>query len=68
MKKSLIAVVLLLTAMCSTGCLSTPAYSGHEREQIVSRNIHFEGGQIQDDLDSIWLRRPASRLTIWNIR
>jgi hypothetical protein len=35
---------------------------------MIGRNISFEGGQIQDDIDSIMLWRPASRLTIWHIR
>lgn len=68
MKKTLSAVVLLLAATCSTGCLSTPAYSGNERGQMIARNWNFEGAQIQDDIDHLLLLRPASRLTIWHIR
>ena len=60
-------VLAAATMFTSTGC-STPAYSGHERWQMISRNWNFEGAQIQDDVDHILLLRPASRLTIWHIR
>ena len=68
MKKSLVAVLLLAAAsITSTGC-ATPAYSGHERAQMIARNMNFEGKQINDDIDSLLLLRPAGRLTIWHIR
>ena len=68
MKKSLFAVLLLAAAsITSTGC-ATPAYSGAERGQLIARNWGFEGKQINDDIDSILLLRPAGRLSIWHIR
>jgi hypothetical protein len=67
MKKLLALLVLMCMGLTSVGC-STPAYSGRERMQMIGRNISFEGGQIQDDIDSLLLLRPASRMTIWNIR
>ena len=68
MKKSLVAVLLLAAAsISSTGC-ATPAYSGRERSQMIARNWDFEAHQINDDIDSLLLLRPASRLTIWHIR
>ena len=67
MKKMLFALVLLAGGLTSTGC-ATPAYSGHERFQMIARNINFEGAQIEDDIDSLLLLRPAGRLTIWHIR
>jgi hypothetical protein len=68
MKKSIFALLLLVLAcITSTGC-ATPAYSGSERGQLIARNWEFEGKQINDDIDSILLLRPAGRLTIWHIR
>jgi hypothetical protein len=66
--KTLLALVLLIgLGFSSVGC-STPAYSGKERMQMIGRNISFEGAQIQDDIDSLLLLRPAGRMTIWHIR
>jgi hypothetical protein len=78
MKK--LASLLLLTAMLlpatllSTGCARpnevgwTPAYSWKEREQMILRNWDYEGKQKDDDIDDALLLRPASHLTIWNVR
>ena len=35
---------------------------------MIGRNISYEAGQMQDDIDHTLLLRPASRLTIWNVR
>jgi hypothetical protein len=67
MKKLLLLVMLAgLTALAS-GC-ATPAYSARERRQMIARNWDFEWKQAQDDIDGVLLLRPASRLTIWNVR
>jgi hypothetical protein len=50
------------------GCLATPAYSPIERYQQIGRNWDYEGKQGVDDWDHIALLRPASTLTIWNVR
>ena len=75
MKKLLAASALLLIVSSSAiGCARpgefgwTPAYSAHERGQLIARNWDYEGKQTQDDLDAILLLRPASRLTAWNVR
>lgn len=68
MKSLVVAVILAGLALTSGGCFSTPAYSGRERAQMIGRNISYEGAMIQDDIDSLMLWRPASRLTIWNVR
>jgi len=66
--KSVFALVLLAGgALLSTGC-ATPVYSAHERGQLIARNWAAEERQIQDDVDSVLLLRPMSRLTIWHIR
>jgi hypothetical protein len=46
----------------------TPAYSAGERFNMIARNWDYEGKQTQDDMDSLLLLRPASRLTIWHVR
>ena len=51
----------------STGC-ATPAYTAQERNAMIARNWDYEIKQASDDWDSILLLRPASRLTIWNVR
>ena len=65
--KTLFTLLLLAGALSSTGC-ATPAYSGHERWQMISRNWNYEGKMINDDIDSLLLLRPATRLTIWHVR
>lgn len=47
---------------------ATPAYSSYERYTMIGRNQDFEGKQIMDDIDHILLLRPASHLTLWNLR
>ena len=55
------------TGLFSTGC-ATPAYTPAERNAMIARNWDYEIKQASDDWDSILLLRPASRLTIWNVR
>ncbi len=72
--KKLAASLLLAATLGSMGCARpnevgwTPAYSLHEREQLIARNWDIEGKQTQDDIDSALLLRPASHLSIWDIR
>ena len=72
---SLLAVVLAaaLIGGCSGGnarheMFATPAYSASERNQLIARNWNYEGAMLMDDVDSLLLLRPASRLTIWHVR
>ena len=52
----------------SAGC-HTPAYTPTERHQQIARNIDYELKQATDDWDhTIFMWRPASRLTVWNVR
>jgi hypothetical protein len=46
----------------------TPAYTARERHHLIARNWDYEGKQAVDDFDSAMLFRPASRMTIWNVR
>jgi carbonic anhydrase len=67
MKKVLLLVSVAGSMFVSPGC-ATPAYSPTERRQQIARNWDYEGRQATDDWDHILLLRPASRLTIWNVR
>ena len=69
--KTFLAVLVLVGATMSiggAGGCATPAYSAHERWQMIGRNWGFEWRQAQDDVDSALLLRPAGRLTIWHIQ
>jgi hypothetical protein len=46
----------------------SPAYSARERHQLIARAWDYDGKQLVDDVDSFLLLRPASRMTIWNVR
>ena len=65
--KAICLSLILVAGIFSTGC-ATPAYSGHERWQIISRNWSWEAKMINDDIDSLLLLRPMSRLSVWHIR
>ena len=66
--KSLLALIVLAgMALTMPGC-STPAYSFHERQQMWARTRDFEWQQAQDDIDSVMMFRPPSRMTIWHVR
>ena len=67
MKKMLLLALAAGSMILATGC-ATPAYSPSERGQQISRNWDYEGKQAIDDFDHMFLLRPASRLTIWNVR
>ena len=72
--KKMIALSLLTVCVLATGCARpgefgwTPAYTASERGHIISRNWDYEGKQAMDDIDHALLLRPASHLTMWNIR
>lgn len=67
MKKFVSLILLGGLALLLVGC-STPAYSGGERWGEIWRNWNYEGAQAMDDLDHAMLFRPASGMTIWNVR
>ena len=61
---------LFLSALLARGhdVVLTPVYTPTERRQQIARNWDYEFKQATDDWDHILLLRPASRLTIWNVR
>ncbi len=66
--KSLALLILFVGSMfVSAGCM-TPAYSGQERGAMIARNMAWEYTTINDDIDTILLLRPSSRLSIWHVR
>ena len=67
MKKVLFLFFAAGSLLASSGC-ATPAYSPTERRAQIARNWDYEGRQATDDWDHYLLLRPASRLTIWNVR
>ncbi len=80
MKYLLSALLLAGLMILSTGC-ATPAYSGGlptlkfpeeqatgEHANTYVRNWTFEFKQISDDIDSIFMLDPVSRLSKWNLR
>ena len=66
--KVLSLLALAVLPAFASGCLAPPAYTPLERYQQIGRNWDYDGRQGVDDLDHILLQRPASRLTIWNVR
>ena len=67
MKKFALLAILAGGMMFTSGC-ETPAYTAQERGQLISRNWGFEYEQINDDLDHLFLLRPAGHLTEWDIQ
>jgi hypothetical protein len=76
MMKTLLSLLVLAMLVTSMGCGprldrdfgATPALSSRERYQQIDRNWDYEGRMIMDDVDSVLLLRPATRLTIWHVR
>jgi hypothetical protein len=67
MKTLLLIGLLAGSTFLTTGC-GTPGYTAEERNQQIGRNWSYEGGQLVDDFDHLFLLRPASHLTAWNIQ
>jgi len=66
--KSLALIVLAAGASFVVGGCATPGYTPLERNQLIARNWDYEIKQSTDDFDALLLLRPASRLTIWNVK
>jgi hypothetical protein len=57
----------LICLLLSSGC-ATPGYSAAERNQMIGRNMNYEGLQAIDDADALLLLRPAGHMTIWPVQ
>lgn len=67
MKMFVLAIFGSILLFTVSGC-ETPAYSTQERFQLIGRNWGYEYEQLNDDVDSALLLRPATRLTQWNVQ
>ena len=66
--KSLALIGLLTgTLFVNIGC-ATPGYTPEERNRIIARGWDYDIRQASDDFDYLLLLRPASRMTVWNVR
>jgi hypothetical protein len=70
MKTLLLGLLVVLGSLTlgGVGGCATPAYSAHERGQMIARNWGYEWRQISDDVDTILLLRPGGTLTLWHIQ
>jgi hypothetical protein len=66
MKKFVFLALVAMGMLFTTGC-ETPGYTSQERFQRIYRNWGWEYEQVNDDIDSVLLLRPASHLSEWNI-
>ena len=55
------------SALVSGGC-ETLAYTGKEHRAQIARSWSIDAHQIPDDVDSLLLLRPPSRMTVWHVR
>lgn len=67
MKKLLLLGIVAGSMSFSAGC-ATPAYTPDERQAQINRNLDYEGKQCIDDIDGVILMRPATHMTVWNLR
>ncbi len=67
MKKFVFLVVMTAGMSFNFGC-STPLYSTQDRFQRIGRNWGFEYEQINDDIDHLFLLRPATHLSESNLQ
>jgi hypothetical protein len=67
MRKLILIGSSLVSLLMAGGC-ATPGYTAAERSQLIQRDFDYNGGQMIDDWDSVFLLRPASHLTIWNVQ
>jgi hypothetical protein len=67
MKNLLLIAAVAGSVWFCAGC-ATPAYTPDERQAQINRNLDFEGKQSIDDFDNAILMRPATHLTLWNLR
>lgn len=77
--KTLSSMALLLGVVAlGAGCaesrlgkfdpLATPAYSTSERSDLIAHSMVTDWQELQDDFDEVFLLRPSSQNTIWNVR
>jgi hypothetical protein len=68
MKMLVVLALLSATAVLSTGCGGTPAYSAKERSRLIGRNWGYQARQLNDDVDHLLLQRGGGELSKWNVQ
>jgi hypothetical protein len=66
--RKLILIGFSLGSLLMAGGCATPGYSAAERSQLIQRDFDYNGGQMIDDWDHVFMLRPASTLTLWNVQ
>lgn len=66
--KMIALIALTAGALFVSGGCSTPAYTPTERHNMIARDWDYDLKQATDDWDYLLLFRPASRLTMWDVR
>jgi len=66
--KKLACLLLLAGGAFGIGGCASPAYTGGENLARTLRTWDYENKQMIDDIDDVFLFRPASHATIWNLR
>lgn len=73
-KTAIASIALASLALINSGCARPfelgwgVAYSADERGKLIARNWDYEGKQLVDDVDSIFLLRPMGQLTYWSLK
>ena len=66
--RKLACLLLLAGGVFGMGGCASPAYTGGENLARTMRTWEYDNKQMIDDIDSVFLFRPPSRSTIWNLR
>ena len=66
--RKLACLLLLAGGAFGMGGCASPAYTGGENLARDMRTWDYEIKQSIDDVDDVFLLRPASHATIWNLR
>jgi hypothetical protein len=62
-----LSMMLVASAFLTTGC-GSPGYNTIENGQRVLMTWDYDAAQAVDDVNHVLMLRPASRMTIWNVR
>ena len=68
MKTLVTFVMSVVFLVLSSGCASTPAYTGRERGRLISRNISYDYQMMQDDIDHFLMLRDGAPLSLWSVQ
>jgi hypothetical protein len=62
MRKVILIGASMASLLLAVGCAgpATPGYTGAERNQLIARDMDYNGKQMIDDFDDVFLLRPAA--------